>query len=250
METYIISEEDDLDLGTSIYKYLSIEAFLSLLLYKQLLFSKLSSWPDAFEGARFEFFKQIKNEDKYASKTTDHFFGSSWILQTENFCFYEDPEEHVKAEEELHKSGSASMWEGYCKNGGVRIKTTIGKVESILNQKANDYESHKGIVHYEPSGYWNKTIKTSGLISKLFIKRVSFRHESEYRFILVAEEISKSNQIFYQIDDLYEFVDEFLISPAVSNNEWIAKILYHHTVNTSISPRGRSQLSLTCTYNP
>jgi hypothetical protein len=236
METCIIGENRDLQTETPIYKYLSMEAFLFLLRYKTRLFSKLSSWPDAFEGARFEFFKQIKNEDEYSNKTTDYFFGSSWTLQTENSCFYEDPDEHKKAEEELCKSGSASMWENYCKNGGLRIKTTIGKIEAILNQQANDYKCYKGEVHYEPSGYWKKTLSTSGLISKLFIKRVSFRHESEYRFILVANENKKTNQLFFDIGRPYDFVDEFLVSPAISNNVWIARMLYHYAVSTSISP--------------
>lgn len=236
METIIIGENNNLKSETPIYKYLSTEAFLYLLHYRNLMFSNLSSWPDAFEGARFEFFKQMKIEDEYHHKTKDHFLGSSWTLQTENSCFYTDPDEHEKAEEELRKCGSTSMWEGYCKNGGVRIKTTIGKIETVINEQESDYRCHKGEVHYEPSGYWKKTLSSSGLISKLFIKRVSFRHESEYRFILVANEDIKTSPIFFNVGRLYDFVDEFLIAPATSNNIWIAKMLYQYAVSTSTSP--------------
>ena len=235
METCIIGENSKLEAETPIYKYLSMEAFLYLLRYRTLMFSKLTSWPDAFEGARFEFFRQMKKDDEYSNKTKELFFGSAWTLQTENSCLYSDSDEYKKAEDELCKCGSASMWEGYCKNGGVRIKTTIGKIEAVLNQQANDYKCHKGEVHYVPSDYWKKTLSTSGLISKLFIKRVSFRHESEYRFILVANENSKANQVFFDVGRLYDFVDEFLISPAISNNVWIARMLYHYAVSTSIS---------------
>jgi len=212
-----------------------MESFLYFLLHKEIMFSKLSSWPDAFEGARFEFFKQIENEDEYSNKTKDHFFGSSWTLQTENSCCYCDSDEHETAEKELREVGSASMWEVYCRNGGARIKTTIGKVETILKQKANNYDCHKGEVHYEPSDYWNRTLTTSNLISKLFIKRVSFRHESEYRFILVANKNTETNQIFFDVASLYDFVDEFLISPAISNNVWISKMLYHYAISESKS---------------
>jgi len=132
MEMCNIVENDDLDLNTPIYKYLSMEAFFFLLNYRRMMFSRLSTWPDAFEGAIFEFFKQIENDDNASSKIKNHFLGCSWTLQTEDSCFYNDADEHEKAEEELRKSGSASMWEGYCKNGGVRIKTTIGKVKAIL----------------------------------------------------------------------------------------------------------------------
>ena len=235
MEACIFKNEKDLDKKTPIYKYMSIESFLFILKYKQVVFSKITTWPDAYEGARFEFFKQIHKDDNYSDKTKDNFFGCSWSLQTENSCFYSDHKEHQEAEEELQVCGSASMWEAYCKQGGVRIKTTIEKLESILTSQINDFGAYRGIVHYEPSNYWNKTLSSSGLISKLFIKRVSFRHESEYRFILVTKENIKADRIFFDVGRLFDFVDEFLISPATRRNEWISRMLYHYAVSTSVA---------------
>jgi hypothetical protein len=129
------------------------------------------------------------------------------------------------------------MWEVYCSNGGARIKTTIRKVEELLETKAKDYMGYKGKVCYEPSDYWDKTMKSHGLVSKLFIKRVSFRHESEYRFILVTESGNKKNRIFIDVDQLHDFIDEFLISPAVENRVWISRMIYHYAVDTFVSPK-------------
>jgi hypothetical protein len=233
MEACIFNDEKDLDGNTPIYKYMSIEGFLYLLKYEQIMFSKLTSWPDASEGARFDFFQRIHGDDKYSKKAKSQFLGSPWSLQTENSCLYSDEKKHKNAEEELKKVGSASMWETYCKQGGVRIKTTIGKVEKALNSSDNCFDSFKGIVQYEPSSSWNKTLNSSGLISKLFVKRVSFRYESEYRFILVAENEIKKSQIFFNVGNLFDFVDEFLICPAISSNTWISRMLYHYAVGTS-----------------
>lgn len=235
MEVCIFQNEKDLDRNTPIYKYMSVEGFLFLLKYEKIMFSKLTSWPDAYEGARFDFFKQIHKDDKYSDKSKDHFFGCSWSLQTENSCFYNDKEEHQKSEKELQKIGSASMWEAYCKQGGVRIRTTIGKMESILKNQTNNFEAYRGTAQYEPSSYWNKALSSTGLISKLFIKRVSFRHESEYRFILVAEKEIPDNQVFFNVGRIFDFVDEFLISPATKSNAWVSRLLYHYAVSTSIA---------------
>ena len=221
---------------TPIFKYFSIEGFYFLLFYKKLMFSKLSTWPDAFEGARFNFFKKIKSDDKYSAKSMNNFFGCPWTLQTEESVLYQNSDEHKKSEEELYESGSASMWETYCKNGGVRIKTTINKVKDLVSKTDNNCTLHNDKVTYEPSGYWGKSIKSPDLISMLFVKRVSFRHESEYRFIIVTEEETLENQIFIKIDDLFGFVDEFLISPATPNNVWISRMLYHYAASITNKP--------------
>ncbi len=224
-------KSDKLNHDVEIYKYLSIESFLCLLHYRHLMFSKITTWTDAFEGYRFDFFKKIQNSENYSNKTKDNIFASSWTLQKENSCCYKDRSEHVKAEIELKKNGSASMWDGYCKNGGVRIKTTIGKVLDILNQYSNSYQIFNNVVDYKPLDYVSKDIAKSPLISKLFMKSVSFRHESEYRFILMPNKVIKDDHIFFPLSKLYDFVDEFLISPSTKQNEWIAKMLYGYAVS-------------------
>ncbi len=236
MEVCLFQDEQDLDKNTPIYKYMSMEKFLFLIKYQKVMFSKVTSWPDAYEGARFNFLRKVHRDDKYSNKSKDHFFGSSWSLQTENSCLYRDGEEWQKSEDELQQSGSASMWESYCKQGGVRIRTTIGKMENILNGQIEGFDACRGIVQYEPSGCWNKTLSSSGLVSKLFIKRVSFRHESEYRFILVAEKEDSEDRVFFNIGSIFDFVDEFLISPAVKSDVWISRLLYQYAVSISFPP--------------
>ncbi|MEA3333545.1 MAG: hypothetical protein U9Q58_08105 [Pseudomonadota bacterium] len=236
MEACVFDGETDLNPDTPIYQYMAIEKFLYFLKYRQITFSKLSSWPDAREGARFEFIREIHDDEKYSQKTINHFLGSSWTLQIENQCKYSSKDERQKAEEEIQKHGSASMWETYCRQGGVRIKTTIKKLENLVSGQHNNYQFYRGVAHYAPENYWSKTLSTSGLISKLFIKRVPFRHESEYRFILDSENEIQVDHIFFDINNLYDFVDEFLIAPATSKDIWISRMLYHYAVSITNSP--------------
>ena len=235
----MLKGESDLPADTAIYKYLSIEAFLYLIKFQRLTFSRITNWSDAYEGSRFEFFKKAKNDQQFSKKRKDDFYACCWTLQTEDLCLYENTDEHKKALEELQRSGSASMWEGYCKNGGVRVKTTLGKMDALLQNKLKNsdiFKMFRGRVYYEPSTSWDKTSKISDLISTLFMKRVPFRHEAEYRYILVLNETVKEPVISVMIDDLYNFFDEILISPATNSKKWITRTLYNISVGISINP--------------
>lgn len=224
---------------TSVYKYLSMSSFFYLCFYKQLLFTSISRWPDSHEGARFGFLKSAHPSDVHSEKLVSDFYGSSWTLQVEDACHYRDPDERVAAEAELRKQGSAAMWEIYCSGGGVRIKTTIGKIQSLLNGQHDQYELKHSKVVYEPEGSWKKTLESKKLIDKLFIKRISFRHESEYRFILIPKHsLNRTERLHIPISDMYDFIDEITINPATKDREWISRMLYHYAVKISIAEVG------------
>lgn len=236
IESCLFSNETELPDETPIYKYLSIEAFLFLIEFNYLTFSRISKWPDHYEGARFEFFKEMKVKHKFSKKNKNDFFGSCWTLQAEESCLYEDPKDYQNAIDELQKNGSASMWDSFCKNGGVRIKTTLGKMNTLLEANLNRISIFRGRVFYEPEKSWGKTLCSSDLISKLFMKRVSFRHEAEYRYILVPNGKIKKPNIIVPIKDLFDFFDEILICPATASSKWITRTLYNIAVGISIRP--------------
>lgn len=95
----------------------------------------------------------------------------------------------------------------------------------------------RGKVYYEASKTWEKTLNTPSLVATLLHKRVSFRSEAEYRFIIVPENDADSSvKDGLRIEDLYDFLDEILISPATSRNKWVSRTLYNIAVN-SVSVR-------------
>jgi hypothetical protein len=229
----LLQGDNDLSSETPLYKYLSVEAFLYLIAFDRLTFSRFDSWPDAYEGFRFEFFKRLEEDPQFKDTNKNDFFGSCWTLQADDICLYENAEEYKLAIEELLENGSASMWESYCKNGGVRIKTTLGKINNLLLQHFGDFNIYRGKVYYEPAKYWNKSIKAVDLASTLFMKRISFRHEAEYRFILVSKSPMKRTIVLAPIVSLFEFLDEILISPAIPSRIWISRTLYNIAVSIS-----------------
>lgn len=233
--------EKDLPQDTPLYKYLPIEAFLYLMHFNILTFSRFASWPDAYEGARYELFKQFKNDPQFSGLTKNDFFGSCWTLHTEDSCLYKNKKEHKLAVEDLHRNGSASMWETYCRNGGVRIKTSLGKIDDLLNNSLNSYKVFRGSVYYESVIDFQKTTKTSDLVSTLFMKRLAFRHEAEYRYILVPNSSANKTLITIPFGVFFEFFDEVLISPGTNSTKWISRTLYNIVSEIAIARRYQKQ---------
>jgi len=223
----------DLPQDTPLYRYLSIEAFLYLREFSRLTVSKITDWPDSFEGSRYEFLRMAKKQELSDVPKAD-FYASCWTLQTEARCLFSNDEQFGKAQQELSRCGSAAMWETYCSKGGVRIKTTLGKVDNLLASGLPNCKIFRGKVYYEPTDSWEKTINAPNLVSTLLHKRVSYRSESEYRFILLADNPKQESIMSIQINDLFELLDEILISPATSSNIWLSRTLYNIAVGVSI----------------
>jgi hypothetical protein len=237
IEPYLLKGEEDLPDETPLYNYMKIEEFLHLIEFKRLIFSKITSWPDSFEGFLFEFFKKFENDPLLKDNKKDDFYGSCWSLQTEDICLFRNDREYQAALQEIRETGSASMWETYCKNGGVRIKTTLSKLNKLFFKKLSDPKLIKrGEVHYEPKVILN--IEPQNLISTFFTKKVSFRHESEYRYILIPNKLENGKLIYVEIDDLFDLIDEIMVAPAIKANKWISRTLYNICVDTFISPEG------------
>ncbi|MEW6659160.1 MAG: hypothetical protein AB1424_10910 [Thermodesulfobacteriota bacterium] len=224
---------EDLPGETPLYQYLSIEKFLYLRVWKRVTFSRITSWLDAYEGFRFDYFNKFLSVPEFADNKNDDFFGSCWSLQNEDICLFVDSREYEAALEELKKEGSASMWEAYCRYGGVRIKTTINKLNELFATKLSECKLlRRGKVYYEPKEIYN-TIEG---ISTFFAKPISFRHESEYRYILLPNKPKDEKLIYFEIGDLFHLIDEILVAPATKANKWISRTLYNIGVGISIAP--------------
>ena len=235
----LLQGDNDLHGETPLYKYLSVEAFLYLIEFKRLIFSRITTWPDAYEGVRFESFNKFKKNPEYSKNKKDDFSGSCWSLQSEDKRLYDDNDDmkeknYQAAIDELKRNGSAAMWESYCKYGGVRIKTTLDKLNKLFSTKLQNCRLFREKVYYEAASSWSKTIKAPNIISALFMKRIPFRYESEYRYILVLNESKKI--ISVEIDDLFDLIDEILFAPATPPNKWISRTLYNIGVGISINP--------------
>ncbi|MEM4409830.1 MAG: hypothetical protein QXI19_13920, partial [Candidatus Caldarchaeum sp.] len=70
--------ENDLSPETPLYRYMSIEAFLYLLAFSRITISRITEWPDSYEGTRFEFLKKVKEDKEFSNKNKNDFYVSCW----------------------------------------------------------------------------------------------------------------------------------------------------------------------------
>lgn len=239
VEPCLYPGETDLPDDTPLYKYLSIEAFLHLLECTEIIFSRISTWPDAYEGLVFGFLNKHRKDKDFLGRSKHDLYGSCWTLQREDPRLYasEDAEEYKSALAELQEHGSAAMWENYCRNGGVRIRTTLGKMTELLEREQADARVFRGRAQYTSgnSGL-TKAMTVRGTAPALFLKRVAFRHEAEYRYILLPKNRIDGPVIPIRIGRPYDFLDEVLICPATRDKTWAARALYLLSVGISCDP--------------
>lgn len=228
----IISDQDSgLSKDTPLYRYLSDKRFETLLINKELSFSKITTWDDRQEGLRLCAMEVKMPEHPYATKNLDKFYASCWTLQTENRQLFESEDDYQKSVAELAKDGSDAMWRAYCGNGGVRIKTTLGKLEElILATSLPTSAIHSGKVHYDPyASNWGKTLRSKHFAAAFLHKRVCFRSEAEFRFLFCASDSVKDDYINLPVPKLYSLIDEVLVSPATQKNISRSHNLVHLT---------------------
>lgn len=228
----VIFVANELPESTPIYKYMSIPVFLSFLKSNNLLFSHVGTWPDSHEG------HILKLRGK--SSMLNNYRVCCWSLHKENRALYGSDLAKEEAELELSDQGSDAMWQVYCQGGGVRIKTTIGKMLSKL--KGTGYEIGHGSVAYQTKKtpiVECREFNTDRRIH-LFSKRIPFRHESEYRFFLEGDFGDSLTPILVNVEGSLDFADEILICPAVETSKWVSKALYDVVISDATA-NGRSE---------
>jgi hypothetical protein len=231
----LLKNETDLPEDTPLYRYLSTHSFLYLVEFKRLLFTRITNWPDSFEGSRYMFLSKVHQQTEFPGRSKDDFYAMCWSLQIDDPRLFNKAMDHEKAVQELQRNGSAAMWESYCKNGGVRIKTTLGKLNKLLKSQVSDCQLFRGRVYYEPADSLNTTIKMPNIVSTLLHKRVSFRHENEYRYVLVPDSAISKPVIDVKVDSIFDLLDEILACPATSGNEWVSQTLHRVGVDLTIT---------------
>jgi hypothetical protein len=195
---------------TKLYKYMTPEAF-KLFLERGVHMTKMVSWPDRFETAGFEFLQVFPAFDDIRSSR--HFYASCWTFDIIKRGEIKNEISYHAAIKELSDDGSAAMWEAYCKKGGVRICTTIGKLKTIFGQSSlNCSVIHSGAAKYRAAMDHERLKQNLPIEKTFFFKRVGFRHEVEYRFVSYLENETEEH-INVPVANYANFVDEVLVFP-------------------------------------
>lgn len=199
---------------TIIWKYMDLFKFLDLISTNKLFMLKITEFIDKSDGKdhnTIESFKEKSNprvhislEENYEliKKVNDQVRGLTFVN-----CWH------------INDYESSVMWDSYSNsNGGVAIKTTIGKIKkSIIDERD---------VYISPVQYSNLPPAVGSAFYPLIQKSEIYRDERELR--LLHSDLSKINigvnEKFIKIDvNVDELIDEVYFHPLTP--EWVVESL-------------------------
>lgn len=213
------------DPSTPIYKYYPLEYLIKTLRNKQFLINKVNDWQDVYENFLF---KQplILEDGTYADwlSYTDCIYGQCWTYLKSSDAMWRIYSKLPNNQEELGRIA-------------VRIQTTPKKLMDVFyTSDMSSVNLHLGNVNYkndEELNAWlqnHKGIRMAELTDIMFeslcIKRMPFKHEEEFRVIIMEEHSPEHSFhpkfLAFDIDPEILF-DEIVIEPRLKN-EYAEKI--------------------------
>lgn len=182
------------DNGTTIWRYMDLGKFISLIQTNQLWFSHTSKFDDPYEG-------------RYSKAVAEEIQKEKWGIENPSdedseFFIEDDADDYVSCWN-MKDSQSVALWELYVgENNGVAIKSTVEDLKRAIVELPEEQLEHQmefGEVEYhitgeEPRGYY----------APIFTKRDIFGFEQEYRAVLT---------VFDSLDDVE--IDGVKIKPNV-----------------------------------
>lgn len=188
-----------------IYKYMTFEQFIDLIELKRLYLTQITAWEDTHEGYMIkEFYEKESGINKHL---LEKFINP--LVEKSRKASYAQSWTHSDIE-------SDALWRIYSQQKtGVRIKVRIDDIKNQINEKLNSNKEMygnllKGPVEYGVDMDYEKYRIENDKVNFLFIKRMAFKHEEEYRFStnIKKEEIFQRTSK-YETITIDEVVEEF-----------------------------------------
>jgi len=151
-----------------IWRYYSLDKFLSLITSGTLFFSPATSFDDPFEGDYGERAKE-KIRQQYGDGQYLRDFNTYDFLRHHTYisCWHESEHE------------SDGMWKLY--GNGIAVKAKFGNIQKLLTWSETEIK-HSGRVNY--ISYSTDHVNVDASYLPYFFKRRSFAHEREVRFLI------------------------------------------------------------------
>jgi hypothetical protein len=173
------------DRSDSIWRYLDLWKFVSLLASRSLRFARADTLGDAWEGALSEatLLSRPARAEALAAQIREATGGSSWSAE-DVIRTYANSSEQMQYRVMINSwylgnGESAAMWKLYSSPDGVAIRSTAGKLMKELPANVGDSAISLDPIRYVeysleeiPEERWN---------SPFLFKRRSFEHEREIR---------------------------------------------------------------------
>jgi hypothetical protein len=230
--------------NTTVWRFMSLEKYLSLLTTSKLYFCRLDKLEDPWEGTYpKEIMDWVKNNVPEKQKAgIDRYFESH--VKIENFVSCWHANEHE----------SAAMWDLYgSRHSAVAIRSTIGRIKASVNDGVRTFIG-RAIYH-------DRLPVRDGMISGIlpvFFKRPSFMHENEIRIlrqyqgylegqegVIGALDESKAPGFMACVIDLAALCERVYFSPLMP--KWLAESLTKISLDHGVHDYMISQSDL---YSP
>lgn len=172
------------DENPTLWRYMGLSKFVSLLDNSSLFFAKPKNFSDKYEG-HFSKYDVVRQQEAIIdSLAVYNLTLSDYVNKCREYagviCWH------------MNEYESAAMWDLYLdSNEGIAIKTTFERLmDSITDRR---YFIHPGKVQYID---FNKDMASDNVFEALFYKRKSFSHENELRLIALADPIVEDGYNF------------------------------------------------------
>lgn len=113
----------DLDLDSKVYRFITFETLVEMMLYKRLTFPKINCWDDSYENYLFktQIFKNQIDISPSLQEVANRLFGQCWTLTPQ----------------------SDALWRIYSiQEKGVRISTTLRKLYELTAYSESDNDRY------------------------------------------------------------------------------------------------------------
>lgn len=197
-----------IDTETILYRYMSLSQFISLIEMGELYLTNITKWEDTWEAPMRYIPAKFSNGkiEKAAFNIEDTLYAQCWSK-------YKD---------------SDALWRIYCKkNDGIMLETTAKKFETIENFKRGYLAEVK---YYKENSLVDEikklnSIKEYSLIYGACMKRDSFSHEDEVRFIVCQQEHFEKfkfncRTLNFKVN-VFDFIENIYIDPR--SDDWFVK---------------------------
>ena len=217
---------------SELWRYIDFTQFVSILETEKLWFSSAAQFFDPFEGAlpeitHHELAANLPKELEEPELIVSRLYNALRYMTYVN-CWHQRDKE------------TAAMWEVYNDKGKeVAIKTTVKDFQAALLNTESLSTGSVRYIEYEDSDEF-----TVNRVSPFFHKRLSFKHESEYRAVVSQFEVADGARIdseyVNKIDrktpsgvaipiNLNDLIQEVVVSPVAG--DWM-KPLAENVVET------------------
>lgn len=202
----------DLSLGTPVYRFMSFDALLVILLSGSIPLIKTKYWEDIYENFLFKSPLIVDETPMDFAYNQELLFGSSWTKISE----------------------SDALWRIYSQNKcGVRIRSTVGKLARCIQkefEKSKAWFANIGSVEYLPTedivayfearrGEEFMKLATPLFRDSMFMKRKEFGHEAEIRVILnVKKDACVYDQVAFLPIAPKDVIEEITFDPRISDH--------------------------------